>query len=87
MFAVHVSDLVSEVVPVPCEVPLRNISTVAPVVSAVAVKDVDASVTFAVYSVTSSSNVGVKVSEPSVSALRFCVKKPPWYPNQLTLQL
>ena len=77
VFAVHVKDLVTVVVPVPFDVPLRNTSTVAPVVSAVAVKDVDASVTFAVYSVTSSSNVGVKVSEPSVSALRFCVKKPP----------
>ena len=74
--AVHVIDFVTVVVPVPLDVPLRNTSSVAPVVSAVAVTDVEASVMFAVYSVTSSSNVGVSVSEPRASESRFCVKKP-----------
>lgn len=48
VLAVHVIDLVNVVVPEPLLVPFKNISTVAPVVSAVAVTDVEASVMFAV---------------------------------------
>ena len=65
--------------------PFNLVTTVAPVLSGVAVSDEVAVVMFAEYSVTSGSNVGDKVAEPSVSALRFCVKKPLWCPNQLNL--
>lgn len=77
MFSVHVRDLLTVPVPLPCETPFKNISTVSFESVAVADTVLVASSVSTEYDLTVLSKVGSSVLEPTVSPDRLVTKNPP----------